>query len=341
MRITHVVCTSAFAGVERLVAGLANEHAKAGHEVTVIGGNARAMRRAMPNVRHLSADTVQAAARRLHAGKVPDIVNAHLTAAEVAAVGSIGWLRPVVSTRHIAARRGGSSALAAVVAGNAARGLAGQIAVSEFVAKHVEGSCRIIVSGVPSQPDALRFPERRKALLIAQRLEPEKSTEVAIEGYLLSQARRNGIHLLIAGDGTQKQLLQDMVRKRGASESVHFLGIRSDIDLLFRHCAALIGPTSIEGLGLSVLEAMAHGTPVVAAASAGHLETVGTVEGARMFRPGDAYHLAEELDGLLLDPGASERYSHELQNTQRRDFTLLRQAKQTEEFYAEILSHRG
>ena len=47
MRITHVVCTENFAGVERHVAGLAQGLHDRGHEVTVLGGDQPRMRAAI------------------------------------------------------------------------------------------------------------------------------------------------------------------------------------------------------------------------------------------------------------------------------------------------------
>lgn len=343
MRIMHIVCTDAFAGVERYVAGLAGEQVASGHEVTVIGGHGEAMDRAMPaQVRHLPAGTVVRALRQAYAARpVPHIVNAHLTAAEVAAVLAVGWRVPVVATRHIAARRGGSSQLSAVVTGRSSRRLAGQIAVSRFVAASVEGASRVILSGVAPQPRALGYRERRNVVLVAQRLEPEKRTDVAIEGFLGSAARRRGVHLVVAGDGSERGALAALIQDRGAADVVHFLGHRTDIDELVRHSAAVIGPTPVEGLGLSVLEAMAHGTPVVAAASAGHLETVGTVAGGRMFTPGDTDALGALLDEVVLGEEVCESYSARLQSAQRDRFTLARQAAETEAYYLEILDRQS
>ena len=54
MKITHVVCTDNFAGVERHVALLAAAQHDLGHEVTVIGGQQERMRAAIDDARRLA-----------------------------------------------------------------------------------------------------------------------------------------------------------------------------------------------------------------------------------------------------------------------------------------------
>ena len=69
----------------------------------------------------------------------------------------------------------------------------------------------------------------------------------------------------------------------------------------------LLAPCQIEGLGLTVLEAMAAALPVVAVGAGGHLETVGAVAGAALHPPGDADRAGELLARARGAPGASRR----------------------------------
>ncbi len=162
LRIVHVVATDAFAGVERHVARLAASQHDAGHDVSVIGSAPTPMAAALgrPAVRCVPATTLTAAVRALgRAGRV-DVVNVHMTAAEVAAALSPGLRRvPIVATRHFAARRGSTPA-ARVFTRLTSHRIAAQIAVSEYVAAHVEGRSTVVVSGVPG---ATRHPECRSA----------------------------------------------------------------------------------------------------------------------------------------------------------------------------------
>ncbi len=339
LRIVHVVATDAFAGVERHVARLAASQHDAGHDVSVIGSAPTPMAAALgrPAVRCVPATTLTAAVRALgRAGRV-DVVNVHMTAAEVAAALSPGlWRVPIVATRHFAARRGSTPA-ARVFTRLTSRRIAAQIAVSEYVAAHVEGRSTVVVSGVPGRPDTPRAGARRRSVLVAQRLEVEKATEVAIEGFVASGLANEGWTLDIAGEGSQRTHLERLAADRGAGAAVRFLGFRMDVDELMAAAGIFLAPRPTEALGLSVLEAMAAALPVVAAAAGGHLETVGTVPGAALFPPGDTGRLAGDLRRLAADEEARAAYGRELLAAQRARFTVEAQAEATEAVYRSVL----
>ena len=102
---------------------------------------------------------------------------------------------------------------------------------------------------------------------------------MAIEGFVASGLADEGWTLDIAGEGSQRTHLERLAADRGAGAAVRFLGFRMDVDELMAAAGIFLAPRPTEALGLSVLEAMAAGLPVVAAAAGGHLETVGTVRG--------------------------------------------------------------
>jgi glycosyltransferase involved in cell wall biosynthesis len=83
---------------------------------------------------------------------------------------------------------------------------------------------------------------------------------------------------------------------------VRFIGYvdRSLLPGLHGSAALLIAPSPNEGFGLPVLEAMASGTPVVAARCGGLPEAGG--DAAAYFEPEDARSLASAIERILLDP---------------------------------------
>src|SRR4051794_40469300 len=103
LRVTHVVRSDAFAGVERYICGAATELAARGHEVCVIGGATSRMRQELGgSVSHVPAARIYLVARALVGdGGSRDIVHVHMTAAELAALAA-SPLSPasIVSTRH-------------------------------------------------------------------------------------------------------------------------------------------------------------------------------------------------------------------------------------------------
>jgi len=337
MRVVHLVCSTGFAGVERYIVTVASGLASSGDDVVVIGGDADHMQRALAqtSVQWLPGDDMGTALSSLRSIEPPDILHTHMSQADL-----VGWFhlrrhrRPQhVSTRHFAGRRG-SNPLSRLVFRPVGRSLAAQIAISRFVAEHVEPPVEVVHTGVESTDAAA---ERRPYVLAAQRLEAEKHTADVIEAWALSRGPAAGWKLRIAGDGSERGDLEALARERGVAGSVEFLGHRSDVPALLAEAGIVIAPTPREGLGILVLEAMAAGAPTVAAAGGGHLETVGAARPDLLFAPGDPADAARVLDDLLRDPARREAAGAALRDLQRRRFSVERQVAQTRRVYEHVL----
>ena len=340
MRIVHAVCTDAFAGVERHVAVLAAAQADRGHEVVVAGGHAPTMSAVInrADIRHIPARTVRRMRSVLNRLGDADIFNVHMTAAEIAA--ATAWKSrhvPVVATRHFAARRGQSSWAAGVVSRWAARRIAAQIAVSRYVAEHVEPPATVVLSGVVSTEMSNPVGSRSRTVLVAQRLQREKRTGDAIECFAASGLAETGWHLDIAGSGADLGRLQALVAQRGLDSSVRFLGLRRDVGALMADAAILLAPRPDEALGLTVLEAMSHALPVVAANGGGHLETIGAVAPELCYPEGDLSAGADILRMLAADEAQRGQFGGRLREAQRGRFSLEAQACATETVYRSVL----
>src|SRR5262249_21737105 len=121
--------------------------------------------------------------------------------------------------------------------------------------------------------DASRFaPDARGPedyYLVVAALAPYKRVGDAIEACAAA-----GRRLILAGGGPERRQLERRARRAGAR--VEFLGRVGDADLagLYARCRALLFP-GVEDFGITPLEALASGRPVVALAEGGALETVG------------------------------------------------------------------
>lgn len=340
MKIAHVVVTDAWAGVEAHVSRLARAQAGSGHTVAIIGGSPRMVpRHAGAQVGFAEGQTVRKAWSSLRSLPwTPTVVHAHMTAAELAATLFPPVLRrecPMVVTRHLALPRGSS------FAGKAAsalirRRVAGQIAISAHTAAHIDGRSTIILAGVDS-PDVKTNPGDSRTILIAARLEAEKRVDIGIRAFALSGVNRVGWRLVIAGDGTCRSELEQLVCELSLSGSVEFLGYRSDVGTLMAGTGIFLAPTPAEGLGLSVIEAMAAGLPVLADGSGGHLESLGDEGRPGLYRSQDTQDAGERLLALACDPELRRAYGAELQRRQKEHFTLQGQVIATDKFYYSVL----
>lgn len=325
-----MVVTGAFAGTERYVSDVARLQAEAGHDVTVIGGQPDLMRRSADRFRWQAAKSVPVAGVRLLASGRRDVVHAHLTYAELAAA----LTRPVhrgriVSTRHIAAHRGktwrGSLAVPLIE-----RSIDIEIAISEYVAAALERPPHVVLhDGVT----VVRTPydELSRTVLVLQRLAPEKDTATALRAWGLSGMADRGWRLLMAGEGSERRALERLNAELGL-RAVTFLGHVTNAPDLLARAAVLMAPAPGEPLGLSVLEAMAHGVPVLAAASGGHLETL-PHHWRWTFPPGDARAAGIALREMSSVP-VRQVASAAARAHQRRSFDLEAHVHALLEIYA-------
>jgi glycosyltransferase involved in cell wall biosynthesis len=339
VRIAQVVCTNSFAGVERYVTTLSGSLAAEGCEVVVIGGQQARMTAELgaTGVRWLRGARVADALAQLIRLRRLDIIHAHMTTAELAAVTAVPFTRArVVATRHFAQRRG-SSAPARALGRLITPRMAAQFAISRYVGDRTEGPSLIVPPGSPEQPGGQACERRQPVVLIAQRLESEKRTDLALRVWQQSGLGRRGWRLDIAGEGGERQRLEQLASDLNIVDSCRFLGVRDDIDEFFRQASILLAPRPDEPFGLSVIEAMAAGLPVVAAGGGGHLETVGLVPEASLYPPEDFTAGGQLLAQLADDPARRASYGVALRLAHREAFSMARQVSATLDVYRSVL----
>jgi glycosyltransferase involved in cell wall biosynthesis len=95
--------------------------------------------------------------------------------------------------------------------------------------------------------------------------------------------------------------LGELCRSLGVGPNVHFLGYVpfEDLSALYGQAAALVHPALTEGFGLTLLEAMARGVPVIAAASDGPSELIETGHNGLLAEVGNSAALAELIVQVL------------------------------------------
>jgi glycosyltransferase involved in cell wall biosynthesis len=135
--------------------------------------------------------------------------------------------------------------------------------------------------------------------------------------------------------------LRALCTELGVAESVRFLGHVSDEHLvsLYRQAAALVHPAIREDFGLAILEAMALGAPVIAAAVDGPRELIRTGENGLLVPPGDSRPLAEVVIEILESAGLAESLSKggwQFAET----LSAIAMAEQTAAIYADVLAER-
>ena len=174
------------------------------------------------------------------------------------------------------------------------------------------------------------------------RLEWEKGVHTLVEAVPRLRRRYPDIQVVIAGNGTQLDSLQDLARSRRITRRVHFTGWLPERDLhsLLGAADALVLPSLYEPFGLVALEGAARGAPLAVARTGGLAEFAGADATAISFTPGDVADLARAVRCILDDESAAQRRSRAARRRLRERHSWPALASSTVDFYVHSTQSR-
>ena len=170
----------------------------------------------------------------------------------------------------------------------------------------------VLPNPAPDVPDLPPREELRRTfglngatLVFAGRLTAQKSLGRALEAV----AAADGVSLVIAGEGPDREPLEARAKELGIAERVSFMGAqpRRRIVELFRAADATILSSSWENFPHTVVEALAVGTPVLAMEAGGVAEVVRDGENGLLVAAGDTAALGEAVRRYFRDDALRER----------------------------------
>jgi glycosyltransferase involved in cell wall biosynthesis len=154
---------------------------------------------------------------------------------------------------------------------------------------------------------ALGLPPGARLLVGVGPLEPARGFRDAVWAFDILRFISDDLHLLLVGAGAQEPRLREFVRATRATDRVHFLGERADLDETLGHAEVVWVPSRADRGTIAALEAMAAGRPVVASRWPGLAEVVTDGETGVLVPPGDKAALARETRLLLDDAPRRQR----------------------------------
>lgn len=138
------------------------------------------------------------------------------------------------------------------------------------------------------------------------RLHPAKGYVYLLEAAPRVLARAPNCHFLFVGEGPLEGLLVTGIEAAGLADSIHLLGVRSDIPRVLLASDIMVLASVEEGLPNVVLEGMAAGLPVVATCVGGNPELVVDGVTGLLPPPADSVALADALLSLIEDPAEAQ-----------------------------------
>ena len=298
------------------------------------------------------ADAVRALAAHLALVR-PDVIHTHMYRADVIGTKAVlalqasGHRRPyIVSTVHSSRVR---SADDRELIRQLTPHMDQLIAVSQSIVRkiadehRVGAPVRLIYNGV----DLQRFDEQAPSPLredygmepgshivgVVARLEPEKGHQTLIEAWPQVLRSCPDAYLLIVGEGSRRDFLEQWAAAHRVAHRVIFTGRRDDVPAVTAALDVAVLPSWREAQGLSILEAMALSRPVVASDVGGIPEMIQDGVTGLLVEHDNPVALASAIVRLLRDPAFASRIAKAGHDLVHERFCVELMVKAIEEIY--------
>jgi L-malate glycosyltransferase len=349
LRIVHTMSSLQGGGMEHFVLRLASAQRKAGHDARLLalqGGplGEHAARAGIPQIVLGGSRTGPRVARGAWAlARVrPDIVHTHNpTSLQYGVIGKLVSGARLVFTDHRGIVRVPSTfewlLTDAVIA------VSRDTARISPAAKAVD--VQVIYNGVdPPNPKRTRAEVRADlglgegpvALHVANFL-PVKAHDILVQA--LGRLRDQGVRLTVvtAGDGPERPKIEAQAKALGLGpEHIRFLGFRTDVPDLLAAADLFVLPSRMEGMPLSILEAMVNRLPVVSSRIGGIPEVVGEGEEGLLVPIEDPEALAAALGRLATDEALRKRLGAAGEIRAQREFSFADMVQKYEAVYRRL-----
>lgn len=231
----------------------------------------------------------------------------------------------------------------------------GVTAVSRFLKEktltnyHIEKDIRVIHNFIDSnlfkrsETDGFRkhiAPNGEKVLVHTSNFRPVKRVPDTIRIFSKIQ-KEIPSKLLLVGDGPDRYECERLTRELELQKHVLFLGKQDGLVEILSASDLFLMPSQSESFGLSALEAMSCGLPVISTSVGGLPELINHNETGYIAEIGDIDRMARYAMDLLTNERKYQEFSQKSRERAVNDFDISIIVPQYEQYYQEILEGRG
>lgn len=184
-------------------------------------------------------------------------------------------------------------------------------------------------------------------ILCLGRIDSNKGHDLLLNAFDKVRDAVSDIHLVIGGGSQEPEqreagvlaTMKKIIDKKGMHEKVHIIGYVPDEDLvpLYQHAEIFVLPSIFEPFGMTALEAMACGVPVIASSLGGIRNAISSGTNGLLVDPREADEFADAMITLLRDRPLSERMRKEGYETIHKYYSWEVIADRHIEFYKRFI----
>ncbi|MUH00051.1 glycosyltransferase [Scytonema sp. UIC 10036] len=338
-------------GIVNVAIDLACQQARLGHDVAVAsaGGEFETLLQSY-GITHFHLDQSRTPIKLLKAvwryldivqKFQPEIIHAHMMTGVVLASVLRNSSYRLVSTVHNEFQR------SAIFMGLADR----VIAVSHAVAKSMERrgvpqrKLRVVSNGTLGSPrhrniqEYQPLPLHRPAITTVAGMYQRKGIGELIDAFIEIADKFPNAHLYLVGDGPERKMFEEKVKKTELSHRIHFEGFQTEPQKYMLATDIFVLASYYESFGLVLTEAREAGCAIVASDVDGIPETLDNRQAGILVPPKDSHALAEAITKLLSDPVELRQWKFVARQNLER-FSTARVNEETLAVYRELLKER-
>lgn len=140
----------------------------------------------------------------------------------------------------------------------------------------------------------------------------------------------------IVGAGPDELFLQDIIKQKDLTQTVHLKGVTADIPAFLKGLDIFVLPSRWEGLGIVILEAALTGVPVIASRVDGIAEIIDDQQNGLLFTAGNAEELAEKIEDVIANQPQALIRADRLRQKVTTHFSIDLMISRYEKLYQEI-----
>ncbi|TWT33233.1 glycosyltransferase [Blastopirellula retiformator] len=184
----------------------------------------------------------------------------------------------------------------------------------------------------------LDLPYDSRLLVAVGRLWPQKRLKDLIWSIDILNRIRSDVHLLIIGDGPQRDRLKKFARQANTEGSVHFLGARNDVPQIMAHADCFLLASGYEGQSNALMEAMVAGVPAIVSDIPGNRDLVVSEKTGFLVPLGQRAEYSRYTNIVLEDDDLRRRLGQAAQERIAAEFSIPQMIQRHIDLYDEVAS---